>query len=319
MAPAKADHNIVVHLDELLANRGMTLTELADAVDITIVNLSILKNGRARAIRFSTLYPHPSSLSASQANSFPTGARGRADKGGSVGLEHRSGHPPFLSVTRARNVGITVPTVAILPVKSFRLGKGRMADDLSGGARSSLGRAFAERTAALAVEAGLIPVLVAGDAEVAEWALFEGFPSIPDPAGGLDGAAAAGAEWAGEAASDWIVVHADLPLLTTYELEELVEVLSVPPALPSCLQPMVGPRRWGLPARWRSPMARAASIATLPAARKPRSSAEPACSMTSIPSPTWRRRLSASPWSMAQQADLIHHAYTVPKRIKTRR
>jgi putative transcriptional regulator len=55
MAPAEADYNIVVHLDQLLEDRGMTLTELADAVDITIVNLSILKNGRARAIRFSTL------------------------------------------------------------------------------------------------------------------------------------------------------------------------------------------------------------------------------------------------------------------------
>lgn len=46
---------IQVHLDDLLAERGMTLTELADKVGITIVNLSILKNGRARAIRFSTL------------------------------------------------------------------------------------------------------------------------------------------------------------------------------------------------------------------------------------------------------------------------
>ena len=55
MAPAESDYNIVVHLDELLEDRGMTLTELAEAVDITIVNLSILKNGRARAIRFSTL------------------------------------------------------------------------------------------------------------------------------------------------------------------------------------------------------------------------------------------------------------------------
>ena len=55
MAPSEADYNIVVHLDELLASRGMTLTELADAVEITIVNLSILKTGRARAIRFSTL------------------------------------------------------------------------------------------------------------------------------------------------------------------------------------------------------------------------------------------------------------------------
>lgn len=54
--PADAeDHGIVVHLDELLARRGMTLTEHAQRVGITNVNLSILKNGRARAIRFSTL------------------------------------------------------------------------------------------------------------------------------------------------------------------------------------------------------------------------------------------------------------------------
>lgn len=46
---------VVVHLDQLLEERAMTLTELAQRVDITVVNLSILKNGRARAIRFSTL------------------------------------------------------------------------------------------------------------------------------------------------------------------------------------------------------------------------------------------------------------------------
>ena len=46
---------IRLHLDELLGQRGMTLTELSARVGITIVNLSILKNGRARAIRFSTL------------------------------------------------------------------------------------------------------------------------------------------------------------------------------------------------------------------------------------------------------------------------
>lgn len=50
-----APHDIVVHLDQLLADRGMTLTELADRVGVTIANLSILKNGRARAVRFSTL------------------------------------------------------------------------------------------------------------------------------------------------------------------------------------------------------------------------------------------------------------------------
>lgn len=49
------DHSIEVHLDNLLADRGMTLTELADNAGIAIVNLSILKNGHARAIRFTTL------------------------------------------------------------------------------------------------------------------------------------------------------------------------------------------------------------------------------------------------------------------------
>jgi putative transcriptional regulator len=55
MPPDPVEHKIVVHLDRLLEEREMTLTELAERVDVTVVNLSILKNGRARAIRFSTL------------------------------------------------------------------------------------------------------------------------------------------------------------------------------------------------------------------------------------------------------------------------
>ncbi len=46
---------ILVKLDDLLHARRMTLTELAERVGISIVNLSILKTGKARAIRFSTL------------------------------------------------------------------------------------------------------------------------------------------------------------------------------------------------------------------------------------------------------------------------
>jgi putative transcriptional regulator len=46
---------IAVKLDDLLHARRMTLTELAEQVDITLANLSILKTGKARAIRFSTL------------------------------------------------------------------------------------------------------------------------------------------------------------------------------------------------------------------------------------------------------------------------
>lgn len=46
---------IITKLDIMLAKRRVSLTELAERVDITIANLSILKSGKARAIRFSTL------------------------------------------------------------------------------------------------------------------------------------------------------------------------------------------------------------------------------------------------------------------------
>jgi putative transcriptional regulator len=53
--PTEEPHEIHVHLDDLLAQRGMTLTQLAELVGVTVVNLSVLKNGRAKAVRFSTL------------------------------------------------------------------------------------------------------------------------------------------------------------------------------------------------------------------------------------------------------------------------
>lgn len=46
---------VVVKLDDVLHDRRMTLTDLADRVGMTLANLSILKTGKARAIRFSTL------------------------------------------------------------------------------------------------------------------------------------------------------------------------------------------------------------------------------------------------------------------------
>ena len=57
MAPADDEDAGRIHcrLDELLAERGMTLTRLAELVGVSLVNLSVLKNDRARAIRFSTL------------------------------------------------------------------------------------------------------------------------------------------------------------------------------------------------------------------------------------------------------------------------
>lgn len=46
---------IIVNLDVMLAKRKMSLTELSEKIGITMANLSILKNGKAKAIRFSTL------------------------------------------------------------------------------------------------------------------------------------------------------------------------------------------------------------------------------------------------------------------------
>ena len=46
---------IVINIDVMLARRKMSVTELAERVGITIANISILKNGKAKAIRFSTL------------------------------------------------------------------------------------------------------------------------------------------------------------------------------------------------------------------------------------------------------------------------
>jgi putative transcriptional regulator len=55
--PVDEDEETGVHcrLDELLAERGITLTRLSEMVGVSVVNLSILKNDRAKAIRFSTL------------------------------------------------------------------------------------------------------------------------------------------------------------------------------------------------------------------------------------------------------------------------
>jgi putative transcriptional regulator len=53
--PPQEEHRVELHLDRLLAERAMSLTELAGRVGLTLANLSVLKNGHARALRFSTL------------------------------------------------------------------------------------------------------------------------------------------------------------------------------------------------------------------------------------------------------------------------
>jgi 2-phospho-L-lactate guanylyltransferase len=118
-----------------------------------------------------------------------------------------------------------VPIVAILPVKPFRIGKGRLAESLSDDIRVALGEAFAVHTADVAAEAGLIPLIVAGDQDVAAWALIRGIPTVDDPASDLSAAADVGVEWARAADCLWLVLHCDLPLLEVDELTDLAVAL----------------------------------------------------------------------------------------------
>ncbi len=53
--PVVEEHRVACRLDQLLQERGMTLAALAEQVGVSVVNLSVLKNNRAKAVRFSTL------------------------------------------------------------------------------------------------------------------------------------------------------------------------------------------------------------------------------------------------------------------------
>lgn len=115
-----------------------------------------------------------------------------------------------------------MPTVGIIPVKSFRFGNQRLAATLGEVQRIALGRALAGHVGEVVEQADLIPLFVTADPEVAEWATSVGFPTIPDPGLGLNGAAETGVEWAASTGSTWVVLHSDLPLLDVLELRRFV-------------------------------------------------------------------------------------------------
>lgn len=116
-----------------------------------------------------------------------------------------------------------MPIVVIIPIKSFRLGKQRLSDALDDERRQTLGRALAGHTAGVVESAGLIPLIVTADPQVAEWATASGFPSLPDSGTGLTDAARVGMEWARSSRSRWLVLHGDLPLLSTSDVQAVAE------------------------------------------------------------------------------------------------
>lgn len=113
----------------------------------------------------------------------------------------------------------------IVPVKSFSLGKRRLSGTLDPATRARLGRRLADHVAATIAAAGLIPLIVTADAEVAEWATRSGYPSLPDPGDGLDAAVSAGVVWSRESGATWLALHSDLPLLETKDVQSLVRTL----------------------------------------------------------------------------------------------
>lgn len=68
--PVEDPHRVVCHLDRLLEARGMTLTALSEEVGVSLVNLSVLKNNRAKAVRFATLTAICSALDCSVGDLF---------------------------------------------------------------------------------------------------------------------------------------------------------------------------------------------------------------------------------------------------------
>ena len=105
-------------------------------------------------------------------------------------------------------------TLVAVPVKRFFVAKQRLAPLLSATARSRLGRDLATHTLETVQKAGFAPLVLAADARVASWAARRGWEAEIDEGGGLDGAAATAATFATAQEIPWIVLHADLPLLT---------------------------------------------------------------------------------------------------------
>jgi 2-phospho-L-lactate guanylyltransferase len=113
-----------------------------------------------------------------------------------------------------------------IPVKPFGVAKARLDPVLTGVQRSRLGRTIAAHTIEQARATGARVAVVTGDPGVSGWARSTGVEVVaeaPEHGAGLNGAAAAAAARAGRDQSDWLILHADLPLLITADLEAAID------------------------------------------------------------------------------------------------
>jgi 2-phospho-L-lactate guanylyltransferase len=123
-----------------------------------------------------------------------------------------------------------LPPLIGVPIKPFGVAKQRLRPRLDAAARSVIGREIAAHTLRTAAATGADVVVVTADAGVASWAADLGFDSLDEgPHHGLDGAVAvlqAAARHNGHRARPWLALHADLPMLTRFDVAALLGGLS---------------------------------------------------------------------------------------------
>lgn len=118
-----------------------------------------------------------------------------------------------------------MPVTVVIPIKSFTSGKGRLAGVVDATTRSRLSRALADHVTGAVAVTGRIPLVVTGDAEVAQWAEVSGYTVLDDPGDGLSAAARVGVTRAMDRSEPWLVLHSDLPWLTADDVDAVARPL----------------------------------------------------------------------------------------------
>lgn len=118
-----------------------------------------------------------------------------------------------------------MPVLVAVPIKRFYVAKRRLGSLLDREARSRLGQDLALHTMNAVAATGAEVVALAADREVASWAGQYGWEAMVDRDGGLDAAAASAAAHAAGQGREWLVIHADLPLLTPADVNVALQAL----------------------------------------------------------------------------------------------
>lgn len=114
-----------------------------------------------------------------------------------------------------------------VPIKPFRSAKNRLARELTIPQRRLLAEHLGQRTLAAIGEAGVEPMVLAADEEVAVWAKRLGYRAFLDPGSDLNSAASAAADMASREDRPWLLLHSDLPLIDAHVLGQLLAALAM--------------------------------------------------------------------------------------------